>query len=300
MRLLLIRHGQTPSNVLGLLDTGVPGPGLTDLGFEQAAALPVTLTDHRIDAIYASTQRRAQLTAEPLAVARDLPIRVREGLREIDAGDLEMLGDDVSVRTYQSTIRQWMGGQLASAMPGGPDGTQVLARFDSVVSEVVESLRGESGEDGCAALVAHGAVLRVWATVRGSDLTTVDRSFGPRYSLHNTGMIVVDSAPGGGWNVVTWAGTAIGGARLDDGPADGPAGEDSAGVGPAGVDSAGVGPAGVGPAGFDSTGVGPAGVGPAGVGPAGVGPTGVGPTGVGPTGVGPVTVLTRTARADYP
>ena len=26
VRLLLIRHGQTPSNVLGLLDTALPGP----------------------------------------------------------------------------------------------------------------------------------------------------------------------------------------------------------------------------------------------------------------------------------
>lgn len=241
MRLLLIRHGQTPSNILGLLDTGVPGPGLTDLGIAQAAALPATLADHRIDAIYASTQHRAQLTAEPLASARGLPIRVRAGLREIDAGDLEMLGDDDSVRTYQLTIRQWMAGQLGSAMPGGPDGTQVLARFDSVVSEVVESLRRDCGDDGCAVLVAHGAVLRVWATVRASDLGTLDSAFGPKHSLHNTGMIVVESTPGGGWHVLTWAGTAIGGTMLEDGPADGPAGEDpgagySVGADPTGLD----------------------------------------------------------------
>ena len=43
MRLLLIRHGQTPSNVLGALDTLVPGPGLTPLGLEQAAAIPDAL-----------------------------------------------------------------------------------------------------------------------------------------------------------------------------------------------------------------------------------------------------------------
>ena len=30
MRLLLIRHGQTPANVRGELDTAAPGPGLTD------------------------------------------------------------------------------------------------------------------------------------------------------------------------------------------------------------------------------------------------------------------------------
>jgi probable phosphoglycerate mutase len=241
MRLLLIRHGQTPSNLLGLLDTAVPGPGLTDLGMAQAAALPATLADDRIDAIYASSAHRAQLTAAPLASARGLDVRVRAGLREVDAGDLEMLGDDVSIRIYQSTIREWMAGHLQSAMPGGPDGNQVLSRFDGVVSEVVESLRAESGDDGCAALVAHGAILRVWATVRASDLTTVDNTFGPKHSLHNTGMIVVDAASDGGWKVVTWAGTALGGPRLDDGDADGPAGGDP-GPGPAaGADPAGSG-----------------------------------------------------------
>ena len=238
MRLLLIRHGQTPSNVLGLLDTGVPGPGLTDLGIAQAAALPETLADYRIDAIYASSQHRAQLTAGPLAAARGLQIQVRDGLREVGAGDLEMLGDDASVRIYQRTIRQWMGGVLEPAMPGGPDGAQVLSRFDEVVAEVVESLRSESGDDGCAVLVAHGAVLRLWATVRASDLSTVDSAFGPKHSLHNTGMIVVDAVPGGGWQVVTWAGTAIGGVLLDDGPADGPAG-DGTGGDPTGVDPTG-------------------------------------------------------------
>src|SRR3982751_768417 len=107
MRLLLIRHGQTPSNVLGLLDTAIPGPGLTDLGIKQAAALPAALADYRIDAIYASAQRRAQLTAQPLADARGLPIQVREGLCEVSAGDMEMLGDVDSIRTYQTTIRRW-------------------------------------------------------------------------------------------------------------------------------------------------------------------------------------------------
>lgn len=37
MRLILIRHGQTPSNVEHFLDTAVPGPGLTELGSQQMA-----------------------------------------------------------------------------------------------------------------------------------------------------------------------------------------------------------------------------------------------------------------------
>ena len=41
MRLLLIRHGQTPSNVDYLLDTAVPGAGLTALVFGPSAILQV-------------------------------------------------------------------------------------------------------------------------------------------------------------------------------------------------------------------------------------------------------------------
>ena len=34
-RLVLVRHGQTPSNVAGVLDTALPGPGLTEEGQQQ-------------------------------------------------------------------------------------------------------------------------------------------------------------------------------------------------------------------------------------------------------------------------
>ncbi len=229
MRLMLIRHGQTPSNVLGLLDTNPPGPGLTELGIEQAAALPATLADYRIDAIYASNQPRAQLTAQPLAAARGLPIQVRDGLREVAAGDLEMLGDDESTRTYQRTIRHWISGALQTTMPSGPSGAEVLDRFDTVVHEVVDALRRDVGNDGCAVLFAHGAMLRLWASVRASDPPAADDAQGRPRTLHNTGMIVLDSTGDGGWRVVNWAGTAIGGPRLEDGAADDPTGEDFAG-----------------------------------------------------------------------
>ncbi len=232
MRLLLIRHGQTPSNVLGLLDTAVPGPGLSQLGHEQAAALPTTLRGYRIDAIYASTQVRSQLTAAPLAAARDLPVQVRAGLREVSAGELEMRGDETSIETYQRVVREWMSGAVDVVMPGGPQGRDVLDRFDAVVEEATRMLRRDVGENGCAVLVSHGAMLRLWATVRAWDLAAVEDVLGRRHALHNTGMIVVESIPIGSgatqpgrtWQVLSWAGRAIGGGTLDDAGADGPTG----------------------------------------------------------------------------
>jgi probable phosphoglycerate mutase len=67
VRLLLIRHGQTPHNVTGALDTAFPGAGLTALGEAQARALPTALSGETISAIYASPLVRTQLTATPLA-----------------------------------------------------------------------------------------------------------------------------------------------------------------------------------------------------------------------------------------
>ena len=56
MRLILIRHGQTSSNVADLLDTGEPGADLTELGREQAAVLPQSLAGEEVDAVYAQTE----------------------------------------------------------------------------------------------------------------------------------------------------------------------------------------------------------------------------------------------------
>lgn len=88
MRLLLIRHGQTPGNVLGQLDTAFPGPGLTELGTRQAEILATTLSGSGVDALYASKLLRAQLTAAPLSRAKGVEVQVSEGLHEIGAGDL--------------------------------------------------------------------------------------------------------------------------------------------------------------------------------------------------------------------
>ena len=54
MRLYLVRHGRTPSNVARLLDTAVPGADLDAVGLAQADTLVERLAGHRVDAVYAS------------------------------------------------------------------------------------------------------------------------------------------------------------------------------------------------------------------------------------------------------
>ncbi|NUS76047.1 MAG: histidine phosphatase family protein [Streptomyces sp.] len=214
MRLLLVRHGQTPSNVDFLLDTAVPGPGLTPLGERQAAALPAALADEDIEALYASTLVRTQLTAAPLAAARGLDVLVRDGIREIAAGDLEMLdGHSQAGHTYMETIFAWSAGDIARRMPGGESGAEALARYDAVIAEAAGS--------GAAtvALVSHGAAIRMWTSARADN---VDVAFAAARPLDNTGVVILEGSPSDGWKALTWAGAVVGGT----GPADegGPAG----------------------------------------------------------------------------
>ncbi|MFJ6071036.1 histidine phosphatase family protein [Streptomyces sp. NPDC093065] len=211
MRLLLIRHGQTPSNLKHLLDTAEPGPGLTSLGQEQAAALPDALAPERIDVLYASTLVRTQLTAAPLAASTGLEVRVRAGIRELTAGDLEMRGDDEAAHTYMRTAFAWSAGDVRLRMPGGENGEEALARFDAVVAE--------AHADGAqtVAMVSHGAAIRMWVAARADN---VDIDYAARHPLANTGIVTLAGSPDEGWRALLWEGGSVGPLPHTPGPDD--------------------------------------------------------------------------------
>lgn len=206
MRLLLIRHGQTPGNVLGQIDTAYPGPGLTKLGHTQAADLATALGDSGVEALFASTLVRTQLTAAPLAEARQLDVDIRSGLHEIEAGELELRSDMDSVRQYLETLYSWGLGDLSAATPGGPDGHEFFGRFDDDVAAIAKS-----GVDVAAAF-SHGAAIRVWVANRAKNVTPI---FGAENQLNNAGIVTLEGSTSHGWTLLDWAGTPI-----DYSPAD--------------------------------------------------------------------------------
>ncbi|MFT2707183.1 histidine phosphatase family protein [Clavibacter zhangzhiyongii] len=213
MRLILIRHGQTPSNVDGVLDTRIPGPGLTELGREQAARLPGTLRGERIGALYVSTMRRTHETAAPLAEALDLAPVERAGLREIAAADLEMRGDRAAVMEYLDTMIRWVAGEDELRLAGGETGREFAARFDAVVAEA------EGSGHGTVAIVSHGAAIRCWTGMRARGL---DAAFVADHALENTGVVVLEGS-GRDWILESWEGEPASGVG-EDAPS-GPTGE---------------------------------------------------------------------------
>jgi len=200
MRLLLIRHGQTPANVRGELDTAAPGPGLTELGRAQAAAVPDALASEHIDGIYASRLIRTQQTAAPLARVRGEMHRVvLPGIHEIAAGGLEGRTDRDAVRAYVDVIWAWVDGDLAARMPGGDDGHEFFGRFDADIARVSAA----HARDDTVAVFSHGAAIRVWTAARAGN---VPRTFPGRHHLENTGVVALEGSPDDGWRVIHWEG----------------------------------------------------------------------------------------------
>jgi len=216
MRLLLIRHGQTPGNVLGQLDTAFPGPGLTQLGERQAAALPDALADEAIEAIYTSTLLRTQFTAAPLAQALGLAPEVLDGVHEIEAGSLEKKTDHESHMRYMGTVFTWSDGNLDVRMPGAFTGHDFFERFDASVNKVA------AAGHATAAIVSHGAAIRCWAGRRAEDIDTL---FAETHQLPNTGIVVLEGDPDSGWSVLHWDSIPVGGRALADPTAEDPTGE---------------------------------------------------------------------------
>ena len=218
MRLLLIRHGQTPANVAGELDTAVPGLPLTALGEAQAAAVPDAVADERVDGIYASRLVRTQLTAAPLARARDRRVEVRSGFEEISAGRYEMSSAPEAVEAYVGCLAGWMAGDLDRAVPGGEDGHAFLSRYDAAVAAVVDA----HGPDETAVVFSHGAAIRAYAALAAR--LSVEES--QELWLANTGLAALVGDPASGWRLDRWHAEPLGGSALIDTTADDVTGED--------------------------------------------------------------------------
>jgi broad specificity phosphatase PhoE len=208
VRLFLIRHGQTPNNVTGRLDTAFPGAGLTPLGEAQARAVPAALPDEDLVGIYASPLVRTQLTAAPLADSLGLEVGVRAGLEEITAGELEMRADTTAVQTYGACLVAWMRGDLEHRLPGGTTGHEFYARYDAALRGIAAG----HGLDDTVAVFSHGAAIRVYsalATGLRPDVSTELR-------IMNTGMGLLEGDPEGGWELSRWSSEPLGGLDLED------------------------------------------------------------------------------------
>jgi len=198
-RLYLVRHGQTPSNVAGALDTALPGAPLTDLGREQARTVGRELAGSGISpsAVFSSEAARARETAGLIAAELALGSDAVPGVHEVQAGEFEMRTDAEALLAYNRVVRAWLErGDLTASLPGGEDALAVQARAMPLVSDLRESYL-DNGTD--VVLVVHGTLMRLLAVFAGA----APSHWALANHLPNCG--VIELAPdGGGWSCERW------------------------------------------------------------------------------------------------
>lgn len=151
---ILVRHGQTTSNLTGTLQ-GQRETELDAVGIQQAHAVAAFLKDTRIDHIISSDLKRAADTAAIIAEATQTPVTQMKFLREWDLGALQgMPLTEVAVK-YPNVQKAFHFPIDDCEIPAG----ETFKHFHHRVSEGMEELARQY-PDQTLAVVTHAGVLR--------------------------------------------------------------------------------------------------------------------------------------------
>ncbi len=190
--LILVRHGQSEAN-LARRFAGHSDISLTELGYDQARDAAEFLRDYPIDVIYASDLRRALQTAEPTAELFGKEIIPDRELREIYAGDWEMVPYDRLMVDFAQDYSLWRT-DLGHAHPTNGESVLELAkRVSHEIDRIVERHRGE-----CIAIFSHYTPIRAmlckWAGEPFENMQVIEQ-------VHNGSVTVATLADGAKWEI---------------------------------------------------------------------------------------------------
>lgn len=202
--LILLRHGQTTSNVDHKLDTLLPGAELTELGREQAkAAGEEILATYDVDRVISSQAIRAKQTAQIAFGERFGEIPAVDGIQEVHAGRWEMHNSREAHEAYLTAFRDFYRRKLEALIDGGDTLDLFLSRYKG-------GLLPYAAQDGTTVAVSHGAAIRAFS----ANACEVDPVFAEMSYLPNCQYVVLDPTAGptgdpvedfGQWRVVRWA-----------------------------------------------------------------------------------------------
>ncbi|MFT4605274.1 MAG: broad specificity phosphatase PhoE [Rhodothermales bacterium] len=183
--LYLARHGETDYNRRKLMQGRSIDASLNEVGIRQAEALSGRMAGESLDAIYASTLKRAQETADLLASPHQLKPRILPDLVEMAWGDLE--GTPIADHTHylKEVGEAWKAGGFDHQIGGGESILDVERRAKAAWAHI-----NQSHSDGQTAFaVTHGRFMRVLLTVALADhgLSHMDR-----FPHSNTGVYRLD------------------------------------------------------------------------------------------------------------
>jgi probable phosphoglycerate mutase len=147
MELLLIRHALP---VRRELSEGAADPELSNDGQQQAEQLASYLASEHIDAVYSSPLRRAQETASPLIVRRDVEILTSAGLAEWDQNSSEYVPIEELKAAGDPRWRAMLEGNWMA--------DESEEDFSSRIMNAIETIVSDHGGQRVA-VVCHGGVI---------------------------------------------------------------------------------------------------------------------------------------------
>jgi len=155
MRLILVRHGETPWNRDGKF-LGKTPVDLTDVGLDQARHVATATASLNPSVLYSSVLLRTMTTAEQISGQVSLPVLPLEGIEEIDLGDLEGLDNAALRGEYAYISEQWRTDPSKTCFPNGESMVQLRKR----VQGALDNLQRRHPEDTVVA-VSHNFPIRV-------------------------------------------------------------------------------------------------------------------------------------------
>ena len=155
MRLLLIRHGETPwtkeKRYQGSTDIS-----LTPKGIRQAKKIARELQNHPPVRLYTSTLRRAKETAREIESHLKLQAVIDPRLNEINFGEWEGLNFSRLSKKEPVQFRRWCKGKLRKP-PGGESIDSLSRRVGKFLNEILKRHENET-----VAVVSHGGPIKMF------------------------------------------------------------------------------------------------------------------------------------------
>ena len=154
-RVLLIRHGDTPASKDKRF-TGANDVPLSAEGRVHASALATRLARYPMDAVYASSMRRAFETAQAIASVHALGVTPVPGLREMGHGIWDGLSLDECEARWPTDVEAYNRDPYSFVPEGGESGATVLERAIPAMQELVRT-----NPDRTIVVVAHKTTNRL-------------------------------------------------------------------------------------------------------------------------------------------
>ncbi len=154
--LLLIRHGESKANELGLY-AGHGDFELSDKGHNQAKlTAEFIISQYSVDGIYASDLKRAYQTAKATADKLGMEIVKETGLREIFAGEWEGYPFNQLISDFKEDYDMWLTDIGNAICTGGESVKELKERVMRTLQQIAEKNPGKT-----VVIATHATPVRV-------------------------------------------------------------------------------------------------------------------------------------------